>query len=86
MPFEILYCSGDITEHGECFRGGAKRHRKILRDNIQGITKVCIPLPSFRNYPNTNCPRHRSLLSVVLLVVVVSSVSLASSMRRHEVF
>ena len=21
------------------FRGGAKRHRKILRDNIQGITK-----------------------------------------------
>ena len=25
-------------------KGGAKRHRKVLRDNIQGITKVsCIP-------------------------------------------
>jgi histone H4 len=24
------------------FRGGAKRHRKILRDNIQGITKPAI--------------------------------------------
>ena len=22
-------------------KGGAKRHRKVLRDNIQGITKVC---------------------------------------------
>jgi histone H4 len=28
----------------DCFlcRGGAKRHRKILRDNIQGITKPAI--------------------------------------------
>lgn len=25
-----------------CTRGGAKRHRKILRDNIQGITKPAI--------------------------------------------
>ena len=25
-----------------CVRGGAKRHRKILRDNIQGITKPAI--------------------------------------------
>jgi hypothetical protein len=47
MPFQILYCSGDVTDHGEYLRGGAKRHRKILRDNIQGITKVCIPLPFF---------------------------------------
>ena len=23
-------------------KGGAKRHRKILRDNVQGITKVTI--------------------------------------------
>ena len=27
-------------------KGGAKRHRKILRDNIQGITKPAIVLPA----------------------------------------
>lgn len=27
-------------------KGGAKRHRKILRDNIQGITKPVSPLAS----------------------------------------
>lgn len=27
---------------GRLCRGGAKRHRKILRDNIQGITKPAI--------------------------------------------
>ena len=26
-------------------KGGAKRHRKILRDNIQGITKPAISMP-----------------------------------------
>lgn len=26
-------------------KGGAKRHRKILRDNIQGITKPVSALP-----------------------------------------
>ena len=34
-----------LTEAYDCFlsnRGGAKRHRKILRDNIQGITKPAI--------------------------------------------
>ena len=25
-------------------KGGAKRHRKVLRDQIQGITKVCVLL------------------------------------------
>ncbi|KAL7278085.1 hypothetical protein ACG7TL_008055 [Trametes sanguinea] len=31
----VLTCAHDV-------RGGAKRHRKILRDNIQGITKPAI--------------------------------------------
>ena len=26
-------------------KGGAKRHRKVLRDNIQGITVRCQPTP-----------------------------------------
>ena len=29
-------------------KGGAKRHRKILRDNIQGITKAAIRRFSFK--------------------------------------
>ena len=67
-------------------KGGAKRHRKVLRDNIQGITKVrtisswpgpasthmIIPHPLFRH----------SLPSAVWLAVVVSSVSLDSSTRK----
>ena len=31
-----------LTDATLSFRGGAKRHRKILRDNIQGITKPAI--------------------------------------------
>lgn len=34
-------------------KGGAKRHRKILRDNIQGITKPAIRELPFRHYLNT---------------------------------
>ena len=29
----------DSHHYPSIYRGGAKRHRKILRDNIQGITK-----------------------------------------------
>ena len=58
-------------------KGGAKRHRKVLRDNIQGITKVnrfifIEFILSFDFSPP----------SAVSLAVVVSSVSPASSMRR----
>ena len=34
--------SVELTDHDSVRRGGAKRHRKILRDNIQGITKPAI--------------------------------------------
>ena len=51
-----------MSDHGKggkgLGKGGAKRHKKILCDNIQGITK-----PPFA-------------------VVAVSSVSLASSMKK----
>jgi histone H4 len=35
--FEIFYSGGKGLG-----KGGAKRHRKVLRDNIQGITKPAI--------------------------------------------
>lgn len=31
-----------MSGRGKGGKGGAKRHRKILRDNIQGITKPAI--------------------------------------------
>ena len=41
--FSII-CSSTIamTGRGKGGKGGAKRHRKVLRDNIQGITKPAI--------------------------------------------
>lgn len=33
-------------------KGGAKRHRKILRDNIQGITKPAIRRRELSTYPS----------------------------------
>jgi histone H4 len=41
-------------------RGGAKRHRKVLRDNIQGITK-----PAIRRLARRGSFRFRILLSFV---------------------
>jgi hypothetical protein len=38
-PCPLLYRTVLIYNYD---RGGAKRHRKILRDNIQGITKPAI--------------------------------------------
>ncbi|XP_033969858.1 histone H4-like [Trematomus bernacchii] len=39
----IMYCILDEVKGGKGLgKGGAKRHRKVLRDNIQGITKPAI--------------------------------------------
>ena len=35
-------CLDEVKEEKVLGKGGAKRHRKILRDNIQGITKPAI--------------------------------------------
>merc|ERR1712225_31467 len=67
-------------------KGGAKRHRKILRDNIQGITKPAIRRLARRGgvkrisamisrFFVTTSRVSQSLLSDVSRVVVVSSVS-----------
>ena len=62
-------------------KGGAKRHRKVLRDNIQGITKASREnaARNFRIWPNFFI---FSLPSVVWLVVAASSASLDSSTRK----
>ncbi|RYG46763.1 hypothetical protein EON67_09190 [archaeon] len=36
-------------------KGGAKRHRKVLRDNIQGITVCCVPPLSCRPTARALC-------------------------------
>jgi hypothetical protein len=45
-PLSFLTCTSSIAGRGKGGKGlgktGAKRHRKILRDNIQGITKPAI--------------------------------------------
>ena len=52
IQYLTLSCSD--TTYGLC-RGGAKRHRKILRDNIQGITKpVCHLFTVFTSYISLN--------------------------------
>lgn len=60
-------------------KGGAKRHRKVLRDNIQGITvsTFCIRkdlvccVVCFNTHSSSSCSSCRSLPFVVSLVVVV---------------
>jgi histone H2A/histone H4 len=46
ISFSVIYKSFTMTGRGKggkgLGKGGAKRHRKVLRDNIQGITKPAI--------------------------------------------
>lgn len=51
MPptLDIAFLTNEHCRGGKGLgKGGAKRHRKILRDNIQGITKVAIALTASR--------------------------------------
>ena len=61
-------------------KGGAKRHRKVLRDNIQGITKASREdAGNFGIWPNFSV---FSLPSAVWLVAAASSASPDSSTRK----
>lgn len=42
LPFQIYSLISNILSGKGLGKGGAKRHRKVLRDNIQGITKPAI--------------------------------------------
>ena len=70
-------------------KGGAKRHRKVLRDNIQGITKPAIRRLARRGgvkrisgliYEET-----RSVLKVFLENVIRDSVTYTEHARRKTV-
>jgi hypothetical protein len=66
-------------------RGGAKRHRKILRDNIQGITKPVRSRTSMVFFNNIlTVPLARPF--AVLPDVEVLSVSQVSFTKKHVVF
>lgn len=83
-PSQLLYInmSGRGKGGKGLGKGGAKRHRKILRDNIQGEWAR----DSVQETDSVALQVSRSPLSVVLPAEVVSSVSLASSTRRPVVF
>jgi len=61
-------------------KGGAKRHRKILRDNIRTF-----PFSLFRTASLTSQRESQSPLFAVSHAVVVSSVSPVSSTKKPEV-
>ena len=70
-------------------KGGAKRHRKIMRDNIQGITKPAIRRLARRGgvkrisglmYEET-----RSVLKVFLEIVIKDSATYTEHARRKTV-
>ena len=70
-------------------KGGAKRHRKVLRDNIQGITKPAIRRPGRRGgikrisgliYEET-----RGVLKVFLENVIRDAVTYTEHARRKTV-
>jgi histone H4 len=70
-------------------KGGAKRHRKVIRDSIQGITKPAIRRIARRGgvkrisgliYEET-----RSVLKVFLENVVKDAVTYTEHARRYEI-
>ena len=70
-------------------KGGAKRHRKVMRDNIQGITKPAIRRLARRGgvkrisgliYEET-----RGVLFIFLEKLIYDAVSYAEHARRHTV-
>ncbi|KAJ7659129.1 hypothetical protein DFH06DRAFT_1281703 [Mycena polygramma] len=58
-------------------KGGAKRHRKILRDNIQGITK-----PAIRRLARRS--ETRGVLKIFLENVIRDSVTYTEHAKRHH--
>ncbi|KAH9971733.1 histone-fold-containing protein [Lactifluus volemus] len=62
-------------------KGGAKRHRKILRDNIQGITKPAIRRLARRG----GVKQTRGVLKIFLENVIRDSVTYTEHAKRKTV-
>ena len=86
----VLHCNLGRGKGGKGLgKGGAKRHRKVLRDNIQGITKPAIRRLARRGgvkrisgliYEET-----RGVLKVFLENVIRDSVTYTEHARRKTV-
>jgi histone H4 len=66
-------------------KGGAKRHRKVLRDNIQGITKPAIRRLARRGGVKRIYEETRGVLKVFLENVVRDAVTYTEHARRKTV-
>lgn len=70
-------------------KGGAKRHRKVLRDNIQGITKPAIRRLARRGgvkrISGLTYEETRGVLKVFLEQVIGDAVTYADHARRKTV-
>jgi len=70
-------------------KGGAKRHRKVLRDNIQGITKPAIRRLARRGgvsaSPVSSTRRSVSVLKIFLETVIRDAVTYTEHARRKTV-
>ena len=73
------YCTGGKGGKG-LGKGGAKRHRKILRDNIQGITKPAIRRLARRG----GVKRISASMSSLPLIAYISLMHLPSDLRRDS--
>lgn len=89
IPSDVLYGSGRGKGSKGLGKGGAKRHRKVLRDNIQGITKPAIRRLARRGgvkrisgliYEET-----RGVLKVFLENVIRDAVTYTEHARRKTV-
>uniref|UniRef100_A0A8C4M7L7 Histone H4 n=1 Tax=Equus asinus asinus TaxID=83772 RepID=A0A8C4M7L7_EQUAS len=71
-------------------KGGAKRHRKVLRDNIQGITKPAIRRQAQDGHPVKRTSgliygKARGVLKVFLEKVIQDAVSYTEHAKRKTV-
>ncbi|CAD0093304.1 unnamed protein product [Aureobasidium vineae] len=63
-------------------KGGAKRHRKILRDNIQGITKPAIRRLARRGGVKRISAKTRGVLKTFLEGVIRDAVTYTEHAKR----
>ena len=66
-------------------KGGAKRHRKILRDNIQGITKPAIRRGGVKRISGLIYEETRGVMKVFLENVIRDAVTYTEHAKRKTV-
>ena len=89
LKYQILQMAGRGKGGKGLGKGGAKRHRKVLRDNIQGITKPAIRRLARRGgvkrISNLIYEETRTVLRVFLESVIRDSVTYTDHAKRKTV-